>query len=176
MAVIQLMHKNEVGKTTEVVDGVVEVKINNEGNVKFERTETGLKGEVALPTATVAITKVEIVDNKIKVTKSDETTEELPLPAQAVDVKLQGAELTEDNKLKLTLSDDSVIEADLAKFVDAPKSATEYWTEIKALPDFKTTVVELLKSPEAKAALLEVLKGDEVQNLSGETKGYLLAK
>ena len=91
-------------------------------------------------------------------------------------MKLKGAELTEDNKLKLTLSDDSVIEADLAKFVDAPKSATEYWTEIKALPDFKTTVVELLKSPEAKAALLEVLKGDEVQNLSGETKGYLLAK
>lgn len=176
MAVIQLMHKNEVGKTTEVVDGVVEVKINNEGNVKFERTETGLKGEVALPTATVAITKVEIVDNKIKVTKSDETTEELPLPAQAVDVKLQGAELTEDNKLKLTLSNGDILEADLAKFVDAPKAATEYWTEIKALPDFKTTVVELLKSPEAKAALLEVLKGDEVQNLSGETKGYLLAK
>ena len=168
MAVIQLMHKNEVGKTTEIVDGNVEVKINNEGNVKFERTETGLKGEVALPEAKVAITKVEIVDGKIKVTKSDETTEELPLPAQAVDVKLQSAELTEDNG--------DILEADLAKFVDAPKSATEYWTEIKALPDFKDTVIELIKSPEAKAALLEVLKGDEVQNLSGETKGYLLAK
>ena len=176
MAVIQLMHKNEVGKTTEVVDGHVEVKINNEGNVKFERTETGLKGEVALPAAVVAITKVEIVDGKVKVTKSDDTTDELPLPAQAVDVKLQGAELTEDNKLKLTLSNGDILEADLAKFVDAPKAATEYWTEIKALPDFKDTVIELLKSPEAKAALLEVLKGDEVQNLSGETKGYLLAK
>ena len=176
MAVIQLMHKNEVGKTTEVVDGHVEIKINNEGNVKFERTETGLKGEVALPEAKVVITKVEIVDNKVKVTKSDETTEELPLPAQAVDVKLQGAELTEDNKLKLTLSNGDILEADLAKFVDAPKAATEYWTEIKALPDFKATFIELLKSPEAKAALLEMLKGDEVQNLSGETKGYLLAK
>lgn len=176
MAVIQLMHKNEVGKTTEVVDGNVEIKINNEGNVKFERTETGLKGEVALPAAVVAITKVEIVDGKVKVTKSDDTTDELPLPAQAVDVKLQGAELTEDNKLKLTLSNGDILEADLAKFVDAPKAATEYWTEIKALPDFKDTVIELLKSPEAKAALLEVLKGDEVQNLSGETKGYLLAK
>ena len=30
MAIIQLMHKEEVGKTTEVVDGHVEVKINNE--------------------------------------------------------------------------------------------------------------------------------------------------
>lgn len=176
MAVIQFMEKPEVGQTTEVVNNVLEVKINNEGNVKFERTETGLKGEVALPEAKVAITKVEIVDGKVKVTKSDETTEELPLPAQAVDVKLQSAELTEDNKLKLTLSNGDILEADLAKFVDAPKSATEYWTEIKALPDFKTTFVELLKSPEAKAALIEMLKGEEVQNLAGDTKGYLLAK
>lgn len=176
MAVIQFMEKPEVGQTTEVVNNVLEVKINNEGNVQFERTETGLKGQVTLPAAVVAITKVEIVDGKVKVTKSDETTEELPLPAQAVDVKLQSAELTEDNKLKLTLSNGDILEADLAKFVDAPKSATEYWTEIKALPDFKTTVIELLKSPEAKAALLEVLKGEEVQNLAGDTKGYLLAK
>lgn len=176
MAVIQFMEKPEVGQTTEVVNNVLEVKINNEGNVKFERTETGLKGKVALPEAKVVITKVEIVDNKVKVTKSDDTTEELPLPAQAIDVKLQSAELTEDNKLKLTLSNGDILEADLAKFVDAPKSATEYWTEIKALPDFKTTVIELLKSPEAKAALLEVLKGEEVQNLAGDTKGYLLAK
>lgn len=176
MAVIQFMEKPEVGQTTEVVNNVLEVKINNEGNVKFERTETGLKGEVTLPASVVVITKVEIIDGKVKVTKSDETTEELPLPAQAVDVKLQSAELTEDNKLKLTLSNGDILEADLAKFVDAPKSATEYWTEIKALPDFKTTVVELLKSPEAKAALLEVLKGEEVQNLAGDTKGYLLAK
>lgn len=176
MAVIQFFEKPEVGKTTVVVDDRLEVKPDNSGNVKFTRTDDGLKGEVTLPAETVAITKVEIVDNKVKVTKSDETTEELPLPAQAVDVKLKGAELTEDNKLKLTLSDDSVIEADLAKFVDAPKSATEYWTEIKVLPDFKDTVIELLKSPEAKAALLEVLKGEEVQNLAGDTKGYLLAK
>lgn len=176
MAVIQFLEKPEMGQTTEVVNNVLEVKINNEGNVQFERTETGLKGQVTLPAAVVAITKVEIVDGKVKVTKSDETTEELPLPAQAVDVKLQSAELTEDNKLKLTLSNGDILEADLAKFVDAPKSATEYWTEIKALPDFKTTVVELLKSPEAKAALLEVLKGEEVQNLAGDTKGYLLAK
>lgn len=176
MAVIQFMEKPEVGQTTEVVNNVLEVKINNEGNVQFERTETGLKGQVTLPAAVVAITKVEIVDGKVKVTKSDDTTEELPLPAQAVDVKLQGAELTEDNKLKLTLSNGDILEADLAKFVDAPKAAADYWTEIKALPGFKTTVVELLKSPEAKAALLEVLKGEEVQNLAGDTKGYLLAK
>ena len=176
MAAIQFMEKPEVGKTTEVVDGHLEVKPDNSGNVKFTRTDDGLKGEVTLPAETVAITKVEIVGNKVKVTKSDDTVVELPLPAQAIDVKLQNAELTEDNKLKLTLSNGDILEADLAKFVDAPKSATEYWTEIKALPDFKTTFVELLKSPEAKAALIEMLKGEEVQNLAGDTKGYLLAK
>ena len=176
MAAIQVAHKNEVGKTIEVADNVLEVKINNEGNVQFERTETGLKGQVTLPAASVAITKVEIVDGKIKVTKSDETTEELALPVQAVDVKLHGAELTEDNKLKLTLSNGDILEANLAKFVDAPKSAEDYWAEIKKLSDFKTTVIELLKSSEAKTALLEALKGEEVQNINGETKGYLLTK
>lgn len=174
MAVIQFMEKPEVGQTTEVVNNILEVKINNEGNVKFERTATGLKGEVALPEAKVVITKVEIVDNKVKVTKSDDTTEELPLPAPTIDVKLQGAKITKDNKLKLTLSNGDIVEADLAKFVDAPKSATEYFTEIKALPDFKTAIVELLKSSEAKEALLEVLKGEEVQDFAGTTKGYLL--
>ena len=176
MAVIQFMEKPEVGTTIEIANNVLEVKSDNSGNVQFTRTADGLKGEVTLPAATVGVTKIEIVDNKVKVTKSDETTEELPLPAQAVDVKLQGAELTEDNKLKLTLSNGDILEADLAKFVDAPKSATEYWTEIKALPDFKATVIDLLKSPEAKEALLEVLKGEEVQNLAGDTKGYLLTK
>lgn len=176
MAAIQFFEKPEVGKTTEVVDNVLEVKPDNSGNVKFTRTDDGLKGEVTLPEAKIVITNVEIVDGKVKVTKSDDTIVELPLPVQAIDVKLQSAELTEDNKLKLTLSNGDILEADLAKFVDAPKSATEYWTEIKALPDFKTTFVELLKSPEAKTALLEILKGEEVQNLAGDTKGYLLAK
>lgn len=176
MAVIQFFEKPEVGKTTVVVDDRLEVKPDNSGNVKFTRTDDGLKGEVTLPTEKTVIKTIAIENGKLKVTNTDGLDELIELPAQAVDVKLKGAELTEDNKLKLTLSDDSVIEADLAKFVDAPKSATEYWTEIKALPDFKDTVVELLKSPEAKAALLEVLKGEEVQNLAGDTKGYLLAK
>lgn len=176
MAVIQFFEKPEVGKTTVVVDDRLEVKPDNSGNVKFTRTDDGLKGEVTLPAAKTVIKSIAVVGDKLKVTDTDGFEELVALPAQAVDVKLKGAELTADNKLKLTLSDDSEIEADLAKFVDAPKAAAEYWTEIKALPDFKDTVIELLKSPEAKAALLEVLKGEEVQNLAGDTKGYLLAK
>ena len=176
MAVIQFFEKPEVGKTTEVVDDRLEVKPDNSGNVKFTRTDDGLKGEVTLPTEKTVVKSIAVVGDKLKVTDTDGFEELVALPAQAVDVKLQGAELTEDNKLKLTLSNGDILEADLAKFVDAPKAATEYWTEIKALPDFKDTVIELLKSPEAKAALLEMLKGEEIQNLAGDTKGYLLAK
>lgn len=147
--VMKVLHRNEVGKFLEVgADG----KLN---------------GMNAFKSAVVQGTSIVF-------TLLDDSQVTLALPSQSVDVKLKGAELTEDNKLKLTLSDDSVVEADLAKFVDAPKSAAEYFTEIKALPDFKTTIVELLKSPEAKAALLEVLKGEEVQDFAGATKGYLL--
>ena len=139
---IEFFEKREVGQTTEVVNNTLEIKINNEGNVKFERTKDGLKGEVTFPASTNAITKVEIIGNKVKVTKADGTFEELALPVQAIDVKLQGAELTADNKLKLTLSNGDILETDLAKFVDAPKSASEYWTEIKALPNFKNDIAE----------------------------------
>ena len=59
-------------------------------------------------------------------------------------------------------SDNSVIEADLAKFVDAPKSADDYWTEIKALATFGTDVKE-------------AVKGEVVQDLAGNTKGYLVS-
>lgn len=147
--VMKVLHRNEVGKYLEVgPDG----KLN---------------GMNAFKSAVVQGTSIVF-------TLLDDSQVTLALPAQAIDVKLQGAEITEDNKLKLTLSNGDIIETDLAKFVDAPKSASEYFTEIKALPDFKTAIVELLKSTEAKAALLEVLKGEEVQDFAGATKGYLL--
>lgn len=78
------------------------------------------------------------------------------------DIKLEGAFLNEDtNELELTLVGGTVIKTSLAKFVDAPKSAAEYLTEMKALPEFK-------------AALVELLKGEEVQDFAGETKGFLI--
>lgn len=78
------------------------------------------------------------------------------------DIKLAGASLDDaTNELKLTLSDGFEIKAPLAKFVDAPKTAEQYWTEIKALPTFR-------------ADLLTVLKGEEVQDFAGVTKGFLL--
>lgn len=147
--VMKVLHNNEVGKFLTIgADG----KLN---------------GMNAFKSAVVQ-------GNNIVFTLLDDSQVTLALPAQTVDVKLTGAELTAENKLKLTLSDGSEFEADLAKFVDAPRSAAEYFTEIKALPDFKAAILEILKSPEGKAAMLEVLKGEEVQDFAGNSKGYLL--
>lgn len=156
----QVVFKEDIGTGLGVVQGKLAVKIDPASNAALTASDAGLK--LDLPAAVKSITAVAIEGNKVKVTDSEGTEKELELPASTVDVKLQGAEITPDNKLKLTLSDSSVIEADLAKFVDAPKSAEDYWTEIKALADFGT-------------AVKEAVKGEVVQDLAGNTKGYLVS-
>ena len=154
--IMQILHKYEYGKTLDYVDAKLEVKHDNSGNVQFTRTEAGLKADVPKSIQSIAVEGDQIV---ITNTANEETR--VYLPPYPVDVKLQGAQLMPDNKLKLTLSDGSEIETDLAKLVDAPKSAQEYWDEIKALPTFK-------------ADLLAVLQGEVVQDFAGTTKGFLL--
>lgn len=156
----QVVFKEDIGTGLGVVQGKLAVKIDPASNAALTASDAGLK--LDLPTAVKSITAVAIEGNKVKVTDSEGVEKELELPASTVDVKLQGAEITAENKLKLTLSDNSVIEADLAKFVDAPKSADDYWTEIKALATFGTDVKE-------------AVKGEVVQDLAGNTKGYLVS-
>lgn len=156
----QVVFKEDIGTGLGVVQGKLAVKIDPASNAALTASDAGLK--LDLPTAVKSITAVAIEGNKVKVTDSEGVEKELELPATTVDVKLQGAEITPENKLKLTLSDNSVIEADLAKFVDAPKSADDYWTEIKALATFGTDVKE-------------AVKGEVVQDLAGNTKGYLVS-
>lgn len=155
----QVVFKEDIGTGLGVVQGKLAVKIDPASNAALTASDAGLK--LDLPAAVKSITAVAIEGNKVKVTDSEGVEKELELPASTVDVKLQGAEITAENKLKLTLSDNSVIEADLAKFVDAPKSADDYWTEIKALATFGTDVKE-------------AVKGEVVQDLAGNTKGYLV--
>lgn len=150
---IKIVHDNEVGLGLEIQGGMVQAKAG--ANVRVDAS--GIN--VDLPKS---IAGIRVEGNEIVVTNTASEEQRVALPAQTVDVKLQGAEITSDNKLKLTLTDGSEIEADLAKFVDAPKTAEQYWTEIKALPTFK-------------ADLIALLKGEEVQDLAGATKGYLLA-
>lgn len=149
---IKIVHDNEVGLGLEIQGGMVQAKAG--ANVRVDAS--GIN--VDLPKS---IAGIRVEGNEIVVTNTAGEEQRVALPAQTVDVKLQGAELTPDNKLKLTLSDSSEIEADLAKFVDAPKTAQEYWNEIKALPTFK-------------ADLIALLKGEEVKDLAGVTKGFLL--
>lgn len=156
----QVVFKEDIGTGLGVVQGKLAVKIDPASNAALTASDAGLK--LDLPAAVKFITAVAIEGNKVKVTDSEGVEKELELPASTVDVKLQGAEITAENKLKLTLSDNSVIEADLAKFVDAPKSAEDYWTEIKALATFGTDVKE-------------AVKGEVVQDLAGNTKGYLVS-
>lgn len=156
----QVVFKEDIGTGLGVVQGKLAVQIDPASSAALTASDAGLKLE--LPAAVKSITAVAIEGNKVKVTDSEGVEKELELPASTVDVKLQGAEITAENKLKLTLSDNSVIEADLAKFVDAPKSADDYWTEIKALATFGTDVKE-------------VVKGEVVQDLAGNTKGYLVS-
>lgn len=57
------------------------------------------------------------------------------------------------------------------------KALTELTTKVNSLGNTSSeTVLEILKTAEGKAAMLEVLKGTEVQNINEETQGYLLAK
>lgn len=156
----QVVFKEDIGTGLGVVQGKLAVQIDPASSAALTASDAGLKLE--LPAAVKSITAVAIEGNKVKVTDSEGVEKELELPASTVDVKLQGAEITAENKLKLTLSDNSVIEADLAKFVDAPKSADGYWTEIKALATFGTDVKE-------------AVKGEVVQDLAGNTKGYLVS-
>lgn len=157
----KILHINETHPTLQVTGNKLGVAFDNTGNVQFSATDTGLKGEVTFPVATTTITGVAVEGNNIKLTKSDGTEETVALPAMPIDVKLANAELTDDNKLKLTLSNGEVKEVELSALIKQ-KTAQEIWDEIKVLPSFKQD-------------LLELLKGEEIQNFAGETKGYLLA-
>lgn len=199
---IKIYHDYEIGNGLEYDDSKVSIKPDNSGNVKFEVSAQGVKGTVELPPAfdpaelnqkieqakttadgaqaqaTLANEKNGSQDTEIEQLKAKNQELEQALNAEKAkvatlegkvqtlesreDIKLQGATLNEDtNELELTLVGGQVIKTSLAKFVDAPKSAAEYLTEMKALPEFK-------------AALVELLKGEEVQDFAGTTKGFLI--
>lgn len=77
---------------------------------------------------------------------------------QRNDIKLQNA-VVEDTTLKLTTSDNVEIEVDLAKFLNVVPSAQDIYAEIKQqiITDVKAAI-----------------KGEVIQNLAGDTKGYLI--
>lgn len=110
-------------------------------------------------TAPTALTGASREGNTITFTRSNSESDiTVDLPAVPVDVKLQSLEFTDQGKLKATLSDDSTAEVDFTAEV-----------VVKALE-----AADSGQKARIKTLLLDILKGEEVQNLAGETKGFLL--
>ena len=151
MALIKVVTENDIGKG-------LAIELN-------KLVATGIKA-------------VAVQGNDIVVTKYDDSTENVALPAQTVDVKLTGAELVDETTLKLTLSDGSEFRVDLAKFLNIdtdtkPTAVSLTGTTLQiALSDDTNVQTDIA------TALQDYIdtnvKGDEVQSLGGVKLGYFI--
>lgn len=141
----------------EIADGL-EVTAANKLAVKAGRNVTvdGNGVHVDFP----APTDLGPVEQRLTATEAKDVEQDGRIQAleQRNDIKLQNA-VVEDTTLKLTTSDNVEIEVDLAKFLNVVPSAQDIYTEIKE---------QIIR--DVKAAI----KGEVIQNLAGETKGYLI--
>lgn len=151
MALIKVVTENDIGK-----------------GLAIEETKLVAKG----------IKQIAVQGNDIVVTKYDDTTENVALPAQTVDVKLTGAELEGETTLKLTLSDNSEFRVDLAKFLNVDTN-----TKPTAVSLTGTTLqIDLSDSTNVQTDIATALqnyintnvKGEEVQSLGGVKLGYFI--
>lgn len=176
---IQIIHNNELAEVLEVnSQNKLDLKVSTAGNVTLTKTAAGLQADVTIP-------EVEAFDpselnQKIQELETAKAAAEAKVQALEAkvqqleareDIKLTGASLDENtNELTLTLEGGQEIRTSLAKFVDAPKSAEAYWDEIKAIAGVDQEIADMVKD-----LVKQALKGEEVQNLAGQTKGYLLS-
>lgn len=151
MALIKVVTENDIGK-----------------GLAIENTKLVAKG----------IKQIAVQGNDIVVTKYDDSTENVALPAQTVDVKLTGAELVDETTLKLTLSDNSEFRVDLAKFLNVDTN-----TKPTAVSLTGTTLqIDLSDGTNVQTDIATALqnyidtnvKGDEVQSLGGVKLGYFI--
>lgn len=151
MALIKVVTENDIGK-----------------GLAIENTKLVAKG----------IKQIAVQGNEIVVTKYDDSTENVALPAQTVDVKLTGAELVDETTLKLTLSDNSELRVDLSKFLNIDTD-----TKPTAVSLTGTTLqIDLSDGTNVQTNIATALqnyidtnvKGDEVQSLGGTKLGYFI--
>ena len=151
MALIKVVTENDIGK-----------------GLAIENTKLVAKG----------IKQIAVQGNEIVVTKYDDSTENVALPAQTVDVKLTGAELVDETTLKLTLSDNSELRVDLSKFLNIDTD-----TKPTAVSLAGTTLqIDLSDGTNVQTNIATALqnyidtnvKGDEVQSLGGVKLGYFI--
>lgn len=151
MALIKVVTENDIGN-----------------GLAIENTKLVAKG----------IKQIAVQGNDIVVTKYDDSTENVALPAQTVDVKLTGAELVDETTLKLTLSDNSEFRVELAKFLNVDTN-----TKPTAVSLTGTTLqIDLSDDTNVQTDIATALqnyintnvKGDEVQSLGGVKLGYFI--
>ena len=180
---VSILHKNEIGLGLQVhpFDHKLGVKPDNSGNIQFEVSEAGLRGNIELPQAfdpstlqqqiaaleqakQAAETKANELQNALDTEKAKVEVLENKVTALEHREDLHASGLTLDektNEVVLTINNDSELRVGLGKFLNIIPTSQAVWDEIKALPTFK-------------ADLLAILKGEEVQDFGGNTKGFLL--
>ena len=180
---VSILHKNEIGLGLQVqpFDHKLGVKPDNSGNIQFEVSEAGLRGNIELPQAfdpstlqqqiaaleqakQAAETKANELQNALDTEKAKVVVLENKVTALENREDLHASNLSLDdatNEVVLTINNDAELRVGLGKFLNVIPTSQAVWDEIKALPSFK-------------ADLLAILKGEEVQDFSGHTKGFLL--
>ena len=179
---ISILHKDEIGLGLQAQsDNKLGIKPDNSGNIQFEVSEAGLKGNVELPQAfdpsalQQQITALEQAKQaaETKANALQEALNQEKAKVQLLEGKVTALENREDlhasnltlddatNEVVLTVAGGSELRVGLGKFLNVIPTSQAVWDEIKALPTFK-------------ADLLAILKGEEVQDFGGNTKGFLL--
>jgi len=165
---ISVFHKEEVGLGLQVQsDKKLGIKADNTGNVQFEVSKAGLKGNVNFPQAFDPSTlqqQIQALEQAKQAAEAKVTTLEGKVTAleNREDLHASGLRLDDaTNEVVLTVEGGSELRVGLGKFLNVIPTSQAVWDEIKALPTFK-------------ADLLAVLKGEEVQDFAGATKGFLL--
>ena len=166
---ISVFHKEEVGLGLQVQsDNKLGIKEDNTGNVQFEVSAYGLKGNVEFPKAFDPSTlqqQIQALEQDKQAAEAKVTTLEGKVTAleNRKDLHASGLHLDNaTNEVVLTVEGGSELRVGLGKFLNVIPTSQAVWDEIKALPTFK-------------ADLLAVLKGEEVQDFAGATKGFLLS-
>lgn len=154
---IQILHNYEAGKGLEYAEGTVNVKPDNTGNVQFEVSEAGLKGNVQLPAQFDPSTLQQQIQELT--TAKQQLEEKVQALENREDIHVTNAEVVEDTKLKITIQGAQPVTVDLAKFLNVVPTSQQVYADIKAqvLADVKAD-----------------LKGEEVQDFAGQVKGFLI--
>lgn len=163
MAQIQTINVNNVGDGLHVDGGKLKTKIDVATDNALTVTDAGLKvtlpAPVDVPTALTGATRA---DNTITFTKTDGSTETLELPTVPVDIHVTGLTFNPDGTVVLEVEGADPITTNLTGEIVGKAL-------LQAPESIKGELVDMLAP-----LILEKIKGDELQDVSGTQMGYLL--